>query len=183
MDTVESKAFQDAKQPVMEAIMPRLLSLLAHHPDYSQDLDDLVDHARYLLFYTSLVATEANLGLIYKYAERVKQTKDAVYPEWENHRVLSDLAQAVIRKWQERKNWTFEAYPGKVGLPVGLYIALQSHDEAQEVAVKQYVPEGIDEKLDELLRVIDRKKVCTALTLQALLSEPLLTCCSETQIH
>ncbi|OIW33397.1 hypothetical protein CONLIGDRAFT_628284 [Coniochaeta ligniaria NRRL 30616] len=153
-----ARHFQDAKQPVMEAIMPRLLSLLAHHPDYSQDLDDLVDHARYLLFYTSLVATEANLGLIYKYAERVKQTKDAVYPEWENHRVLSDLAQAVIRKWQERKNWTFEAYPGKVGLPVGLYIALQSHDEAQEVAVKQYVPEGIDEKLDELLRVIDRKK-------------------------
>jgi len=158
---VRSRArhFQDAKQSVMEAIMPRLLSLLAHHPDYSQDLDDLVDHARYLVFYTSLVATEANLGLIYKYAERVKQTKDAVYPELDNHRVLSDLAQAVIRKWQEKKNWTFEAYPGKIGLPVGLYIALQSHDEAQEVAEKQYVPDGIDEKLDELLRAIDRKKV------------------------
>ncbi|KAB5570546.1 armadillo-type protein, partial [Coniochaeta sp. 2T2.1] len=150
--------FQEAKQPVMEATMPRLLSLLAHHPDYSPDLEDLVDHARYLVYYTSLVATEANLGLIYKYAERVKQTKDAVYPEWDNHRVLSDLAQAVIRKWQERKNWTFEAYPGKIGLPVGLYVALHSHDEAQEVAEKQYVPEGIDEKLDELLRAIDRKK-------------------------
>lgn len=159
-----ARHFQDAKQPVMEAIMPRLLSLLAHHPDYSQDLDDLVDHARYLVFYISLVATEANLGLIYKYAERVKQTKDAVYPEWDNHRVLSDLAQGVIRKWQERKNWTFEAYPGKVGLPVGLYVALQSHDEAQEVALKQYVPDGIEEKLDELLRVLDRKKVCVTLT-------------------
>jgi sister-chromatid-cohesion protein PDS5 len=154
-----ARHFEDAKQPVMEAIMPRLLSLLAHHPDYSQELDDLVDHARYLVFYTSLVGTEANLGLINKYAERVKQTRDTLYPDWDNHRVLSDLAQAVIRKWQERKNWAFEAYGGKVGLPLGLYTALQSHDEAQEVAEKQYVPEGIDEKLDELLRAIDRKKV------------------------
>jgi sister-chromatid-cohesion protein PDS5 len=147
------------KQPVMEAIMARLISLLAHHPDYSADLDDLVDHARYIVFYVSLVATESNFGLISKYAERVKQTHDALDPESENHRVLCDLAQAVMRKWQDKRNWTFEAYPGKVGLPVGLYTALQSHDEAQRVAEKQYVPDGIDEKLDELLRAIDRKKV------------------------
>lgn len=154
-----ARHFQNAKQPVMEAIMSRLLSLLAHHPDFSQDLDDQVDHARYLVFYTSLVARESNLGLIYKYAERVKQTRDTLFPESENHRVLSDLAQTVIRKWQEKRNWTFEAYPGKIGLPVGLYTALQSHDEAQEIAEKQYIPDGIDERLDELLRAIDRKKV------------------------
>ena len=141
--------------------MARLISLLAHHPDYSQELADLVDHARYLVFYTSLVARESNLGLIYKYAERAKQTHDALYPDSESHRALSDLAQAVLRKWQEKRNWTFEAYPGKVGLPVGLYTALQSHDEAQEVAEKQYIPEGVDEKLDDLLRAIDRKKVWT----------------------
>lgn len=150
---------RDAKQPVMEATMSRLISLLAHHPDYGQDLDDLVDHARYLVFYTSLVATESNLGLIIKYTERLKQTRDAVLPDSENHRVLSDLAQAVLRKWQEKKNWTFEAYPGKVGLPLGLYTALQAHSEAQEAAAKQYIPDGIDEKLDELLRTVDRKKV------------------------
>ncbi|KAL1871871.1 hypothetical protein VTK73DRAFT_1839 [Phialemonium thermophilum] len=153
-----ARHFQLAKQPVMEAIMPRLISLLAHHPDYSEDPADLLDHARYLVFYTSLVATESNLGLINKYAERVKQTHDALDPKSENHRVLSDLAQAVIRKWQEKKNWTFEAYPGKVGLPMGLYTALQSHEEAQEVAEKQYIPDGLDEKLDELLRAMDRKK-------------------------
>ncbi len=158
---IQSRArhFQNSKQPVMEAIMARLLSLLAHHPDYSPDIDSLMDHARYLLFYVSLVATESNLGLIYKYAERIKQTQDAVDPQSENHRVLSDLAQAVIRKWQEKKNWVFQAYPDKVGLPVGLYIGLQSHDDAQDAAQKQYIPDGVDEKLDELLRAIDRKKV------------------------
>jgi sister-chromatid-cohesion protein PDS5 len=156
-----ARHFQNQKQQVLESTMARLLSLLAHHPDYSANLDELVDHARYLLFYVSLVATESNLGLIYKYAERVKQTQDALNPRDNNHQVLSDLAQAVIRKWQEKKNWVFSAYPGKVGLPLGLYTALKSHDEAQQIAEKQLVPDGIDEKLDELLRAMDRKKVRT----------------------
>ncbi|KAL2137348.1 hypothetical protein VTI74DRAFT_3288 [Chaetomium olivicolor] len=157
---VRSRArhFHDLKHPVLEAVMARLISLLAHHPDYSSELDELVDHARYMLFYVSLVATESNLGLIYKYAERVKQTQDALNPGSDNHQVLSDLAQAVIRKWQEKKNWVFNAYPDKVGLPLGLYTALKSHDEAQAIAEKQLVPDGIDEKLDELLRAMDRKK-------------------------
>ncbi|EAQ91397.1 hypothetical protein CHGG_03332 [Chaetomium globosum CBS 148.51] len=153
-----SRHFQDNKQPVLEAVMPRLLSLLAHHPDYIAELDELVDHARYMFFYVSLVATESNIGLIYKYAERVKQTQDSLDQHSNNHQVLSDLAQAVIRKWQDKKNWVFNAYPGKVGLPVGLYNALKSHDEAQAIAEKQLVPDGVDEKLDELLRAMDRKK-------------------------
>ncbi|KAL2164093.1 hypothetical protein VTH06DRAFT_3307 [Thermothelomyces fergusii] len=153
-----ARHFQDAKQPVLEAVMPRLLSLLAHHPDYGAEADELVDHARYLLYYVSLVATEANLGLIYKYAERVKQTLDALDERADRHQVLSDLAQAVIRKWQDKKNWVFNAYPAKVGLPVGLYSPLKSHDEAQAIAEKQFVPDGIDDKLDELLRAMDRKK-------------------------
>ena len=155
-----ARYFADLKQNVLESTMARLLSLLAHHPDYnSSDLDELVDHARYLLFYISLVATEDNLGLIYKYAERVKQTQDALDQGSDRHQVLSDLAQAVIRKWQEKKNWVLNVYPGKVGLPVGLYSALRSHDEAQQIAEKQFVPDGIDEKLDELLRAMERKKV------------------------
>ncbi|KAH7349922.1 Spo76 protein [Plectosphaerella cucumerina] len=143
----------------MEALMGRLIPLLAHHPDYGSDLEDLADTARYLLFFISTVATEKNLGLLVKYAERVKQTRDALSPEQsENLYVLSDLAQAVIRQWQERKGWTFQAYPGKVGLPMGLFSPLPSHDVAQEIANKQYIPDGIEDKLDELLKATDKKK-------------------------
>ncbi|EAA27452.3 hypothetical protein GE21DRAFT_4753 [Neurospora crassa] len=153
-----ARHFQNLKQPVLEAIMARLISLLAHHPDYSNELDYLIDHARYILNYIVLVGTESNLGLIYKYAERVKQTQDGLNPNSDAHRVLSDLAQSIIRKWQEKKVWAFNAFPGKVGLPVGLYTALQSHSEAQTIAEKSYLPEGLDEKLDDLLRAMDRKK-------------------------
>ncbi|KAM7220742.1 Armadillo-type fold [Rhypophila decipiens] len=153
-----ARYFQGLKQHVLEATMARLLSLLAHHPDYNDDLDSLIDHARYILFYVSLVATEANLGLIFKYAERIKQTKDTLDPNSVAHRVLSDVAQAVIRKWQEKKNWVLGVWPDKVGLPLGLFSVLQSHSEAQAFAEKQYTPEGFDDKLDEVFRALDRKK-------------------------
>jgi sister chromatid cohesion protein PDS5 len=155
-----ARAFEGRDQHVMEALMGRLISLLAHHPDYSPELDELVDHARYILYYVSNVATESNLGLIFKYAERVKQTLDGINEtESDNLYVLSDLAQAVIRKWQEKKNWSFQAYPQKVGLPMGLYAHLPSHDVAQKIAQKQYIPDGIDERLDDLLKAADKKKV------------------------
>lgn len=148
------------KKHVMEALMGRLISLLAHHPDYSTDVDNLVDHARYIVYYLSNVATENNLGLILRYAERSKQTKDAIDPAMSgNVYVLSDLAQAVIRKWMDKKNWSFRVGPASVGIPLGLYLTLP-HDQAQEIAEKQYLPEGVDEKLDDLIRSIDRKKVC-----------------------
>ncbi len=106
------------------------------------------------------VATESNLGLIYKYAERVKQTLDGIdQAKSENLYILSDLAVAVIKKWQEKKHWVFQAYPGKVGLPIGLYHALPSHNVAQEIAERQYLPEGMDSKLDDLFRNVDRRKV------------------------
>ncbi|KAI1104252.1 armadillo-type protein [Jackrogersella minutella] len=151
--------FRDAKQSVMESTMGRLISLLAHHPDYGTEVDDLIDHARYLLYYVSNVATEANFGMIFKYAERVKQTRDGITPaESERLYVVSDLAQNILRKWQEKKNWIFQAYAGKVGLPMGLYTALPSHNVAQEIAAKQYLPEELEEQLDELVRSVDKKK-------------------------
>lgn len=152
--------FADLKQPVLEAVLARLLSLLAHHPDYGTSVDELTDHAKYIIFYVNLVATESNLGLIYKYAERVKQTVDGLEPESDKHRVMSDLAQAVIRKWQDRKNWVFNTYSPQVGLPVGLYGKLQSHAEAQAIAEKPYISEEVEEKIEDILRAWDRKKAC-----------------------
>ncbi|KAF6843278.1 spo76 protein [Colletotrichum musicola] len=168
------RALASHEQRPMEAVMGRLISLLAHHPDFNKPENaataseeelaayagDLADHGRYILYYLSNVATEDNLGLIHKYAERVKQTRDGISPEdSENLYIISDLAQAVIRKWQERKNWVFQAFPGKVGLPIGLYTALPSHQVAQEIAEKQFLSADVDEKLDGIFKSIDRKKV------------------------
>ncbi|KAK7425391.1 Sister chromatid cohesion protein pds5 [Neonectria magnoliae] len=151
--------YAEGKRLIMEAMMGRLIPLLAHHPDYSSDPNDLADFANYYFFYLNAVASEDNISLIYKYAERVKQTRDAINPDAsERLYVLSDLAQAAVRKWQERRNWVFQAWPGKVGVPTGLYEALPSSEAAQEIAKKLFIPDELDEKLDDLIRAMDRKK-------------------------
>ncbi|EFY98679.1 bimD protein [Metarhizium robertsii ARSEF 23] len=154
-----ARYYEEKKQRVMEALMGRLIPLLAHHPDYSAEMDDLVDFANYFLFYLNAIATEDNISLIYRYTERVKQVQDGINPKSsDNLYVLSDLASAVIRKYQERKGWIFQAHPDKVGVPSGLYTALPSAEVAQQIAKKLYIPDEIDERLDDLLRAMDRKK-------------------------
>ncbi|KAF7857291.1 hypothetical protein EAF04_009532 [Stromatinia cepivora] len=154
-----AKVFVESKTMVLEKTLPRLLSLLAHHPDYSAEPKELVDHARYILYYVSSVASEDNLGLIYKYAQSVKQARDAINPaESENLYVLSDLAQAVISKWEVKKGWTMQSYPAKVRVPAKLFGPLQSHSVAQEIAEKNFIPEEMDEELDKLVRNVDKKK-------------------------
>ncbi|KAF4124185.1 sister chromatid cohesion protein PDS5 [Geosmithia morbida] len=154
-----TRYYAENSKSIMEAMIGRLIPLLAHHPDYSSQPEDLEDFAKYILFYLSTVASEANIAHIYKYAERVKQTRDALSPEAsENLYVLSDLTQAVIRKYQERKGWSFQAWPDKVGLPTGLYTALPSSEVAQQIAKKQYISDELDEKLDDVIRAQERKK-------------------------
>lgn len=156
-----TRFYAEMKKPVMEAVMGRLIPLLAHHPDYSDDADDLADFSQYFLLYLNTVANEDNISHIYKYAERVKQTRDALNPENSDPLyVLSDLAMTLIRKYQERRNWSFQAW-SKVGLPQGLYVPLPSSEVAQEIAKKQYIPEELDSKLDDILRAQEKKKVQT----------------------
>ncbi|KAJ9425171.1 sister chromatid cohesion protein PDS5 [Fusarium oxysporum] len=140
-----ARLFAQNRAHVLEAMISRFIPLLAHHPDYSSDVDDLADFANYFVFYLNTCATEENISLIYKYAERVKQTRDALNPEAsERIYVLADIAMA--------------AYSGNVGLPSGLVQSLPSSSVAHEIAQKQYMPEELDEKLDELLKAADRKK-------------------------
>ncbi|EPQ65699.1 Bgt-2565 [Blumeria graminis f. sp. tritici] len=153
------KVTHDAKKTTFEATFPRLIHLLAHHPDYSSAPDELIDHARYILYYITTVASEDNLPLIYKYSQRVKQARDA-FPEADSNKlyILSDLSQALIRKWEEKKGWSMQSWPKQVGLPIGLFTGLPSHEVAQQIAEKMYMPEELDPLLDGLVRDVDRKK-------------------------
>ncbi|CAG8974129.1 hypothetical protein HYALB_00002765 [Hymenoscyphus albidus] len=155
-----AKIFAAQKSRSLESIFPRLLSLLASHPDFSLDPVELVDHAKYILFYINAVISEENLPLVYKYSERVKQARDAVNTtNPKNLYVLADLSMALIKKYQEKKGWIMQTWSEKVGLPVGLFAGLPSHEVAQEIGEKNYLPEPeeIDSLLDKILKEADRK--------------------------
>ncbi|KAF3483329.1 bimD [Arthroderma uncinatum] len=166
-------------QTTMEALFARLLSLLAHHPDYPPEssdeastVDDLVDFTRYILFYLSAVANENNLSLIFHIAQRVKQTQDAISDAELTSTMsarlhtLSDLAQATIRRFAEFYSQQhkiggsggsgvaniLQTFPGKMRLPVSLFANIASHQEAQSIAEKNFLPEEVEDKLDRVVR-------------------------------
>lgn len=166
-------------QTVMESLFSRLLSLLAYHPDYpTTDMDEatriteLADFARYILFYLSAVADERNLSLIFHIAQRVKQARDGITKSDEitnNLHTLSDLAQATIRRFadiysQQHKfgggsgTNILQTYPGKMGVPSSIFASMSSHREAQEVAEKSFLPDDVDDVLDQIVRSFMRPK-------------------------
>jgi sister-chromatid-cohesion protein PDS5 len=154
-------AFAARKETVLESVFARLLSLLAHHPDFDKDDDVLKLMSEYIMYYLKSVATEENLSLIFHVAQRVKGVADGIAPSRqadENLYILSDLAQALIRAWEEQNNWTMQSWPGKMKLPSGIFRPLESHERAQEIAVKTWISEDLVDELDPLVRKAIRSK-------------------------
>ncbi len=172
---IRSRAAMLAKQKdtTMETLFSRLLSLLAHHPDFDTSYEGSKDIVPYIVFYLKAVATEQNLGLIYHVAQRVKSVQDAIDPEKSaNLYCLSDLSQAVIRRFEELHGWSMQAWPGKIRLSATLFSPLTSHAAAQGIATKQYVPPELLDELDDLVKVNLKPKKVSDITLYS--SETLL---------
>ncbi|KAK3701412.1 Sister chromatid cohesion protein pds5 [Vermiconidia calcicola] len=152
---LKSRAAMSAKQKdnMMEASFPRFMSLLAHHQDFSTETAHLEDFVEYIMFYLKNVATEATLPLIYHFAQRLKMVQDGIDPEKsENLYVLSDIAEAAIRYFQEIQGWSLQVMSSKAGLPSGLFSKLPSHAIAQEIADKRCIPEELADELEDLVK-------------------------------
>ncbi|KAK0882776.1 Sister chromatid cohesion protein pds5 [Friedmanniomyces endolithicus] len=143
-----------AGDTAMENVFSRFLSLLAHHQDFRPAAEDLKDFFEYIMFYLKTVATEANLPLIYHIAQRLKSVQDGIDPEKsDNLYVVSDLAEAVIRAFQDLHGWSLQLHSGaKVRLPVGIFAPLPGHAVAQEIAGRNYLPKELAEDLEEMVR-------------------------------
>lgn len=154
-DALRAQQSSSKGKIVMESVFAHLLSLLAHHPDYDNTAEDLIDFVQYLVYYLQTVATAENLSVIYHIAQRIKQSCDAVDPSpaYDNSLYhLSDLAQLTIRKYEDAHSWNIQTLPGKVHLPTSLYIELKDHEEAQRIAEKNFLPEGVEEGVESLVR-------------------------------
>lgn len=149
-----SAAAAKAADTVIEASFARFLSLLAHHPDFSMETEHLTDFVEYILFYLRCAASRENLALIFHVAQRVKSVADGIdEAKSENLYVLSDIAQAVIRAFEEAQGWgPLQVWPGKLRMPAGLFKPLPDHRTAQEIAERQFAPAELVERIDNLVR-------------------------------
>ncbi|KAI9710838.1 MAG: hypothetical protein M1828_002010 [Chrysothrix sp. TS-e1954] len=151
---------------VMESVLARLLSALAHHPDFEANQEGVEIFTQYILFYAKSVINDTIASLAFQVAQRVKGVRDAIAPkpaatendttadgDSGNLYTLSDLAQCTLRHLSDTHNWSMQALSTKVSLPSGgLFKALPSHEVAQEIAEKVYLPDGADELVERLVR-------------------------------
>lgn len=73
----------------------RLIHLLAHHPDFSNEDQDLKSFAQFIEFYLSCIATAENISYLYHASQRIKTSVDNVSEE---KSVVSDIHYLSIEK-------------------------------------------------------------------------------------
>lgn len=76
------KTFQALKatpnSALPETLLYRLIHMLAHHPDFSTDLDDIKLNAKYIEFYLDLLANPENVSYLYFLASGLKSAYDVM---------------------------------------------------------------------------------------------------------
>lgn len=152
---LKSRAAMSAKMNdgAMDAAFARFLSLLAHHHDFGTKVENLEDFVHYIMFFLKTAATEENMPMIYHVAQRVKQVEDAIDPDKSNNLyILSDVAQAVALQYAELKGWSPQLISGRVLLPSGLFQKLPSHTVAKQIAETKYIPEELEDGLEDLVK-------------------------------
>jgi sister-chromatid-cohesion protein PDS5 len=157
-----------SRQTVLEGVFGRLLSLLAHHPDYGSEMEDLLEFSRYLVFYLTTVATAENASLIYHIAQRVKGCTDAVLlssapKEAKRDQIdeissrlpiISDLATCTTRAIIEAHGWSLQTLPSmaKMQLPRSLFMEIKDHQKAMTISEKSFLPEGVVDTVENIVR-------------------------------
>ncbi|QDS74986.1 hypothetical protein FKW77_005376 [Venturia effusa] len=176
-------SFARANETVMESVFARLLSLLAHHPDWTPDdtppeekteadqeeelIETLKIFMSFIIFYLQCVATRDNISLINHLAQRCKAVQDGIVDPSKtelldvmNKRLymLSDLSVAIIEAYKDEKGWTLPVFPGKASMPSGIFRKIPDHDTAQAVAMKNFLPNDLREDMDILVRAALKSK-------------------------
>ena len=147
---------------LLESAFARLLSLLAHHPDYGDTTDELLDSARYIMYYLTSIANEDNVSLIFHIAQRVKGCRDQISSTGDDSPtdfstrlyILSDLAQTAIHALIDAHGWSLQTLPTftRLTLPKSLFGEIKDHKTALEIAEKNFLPEGAAEGVEALVR-------------------------------
>ncbi|KAH7882429.1 armadillo-type protein [Phlebopus sp. FC_14] len=130
-----------ARVDQLETIFIRLLHLLAHHPDFSTDHENMQEMAKYIEFYLDLVASSDNIPLLYHLAMKAKTVRDAESHTYSEHLyTISELAQELIKSRAQARSWALQSYPGKVKLPSDILRSLPNPEAAAKILKTVYLP-------------------------------------------
>ncbi|KAJ6484326.1 armadillo-type protein [Mycena vitilis] len=132
----------DKRGPETEMMLIRLLHLLAHHPDFATSQEEMLDIAKYIQFYLSLVANSDTIPLLFHLAMKCKTVRDAESQHHtENLYVISELAQELIKIWAHTHSLNVTTYPGKVKLPPDILRPLPNSETSNQILKTVYLDE------------------------------------------
>ncbi|KAJ1957264.1 Sister chromatid cohesion protein pds5, partial [Dispira parvispora] len=140
---------QDRFASLYEVMIARLLHLLAHHPDFRSDNNQVLHlFARYVEFYFELVATASNVSLIFHVVTQLKTVVDrtAQQQQMDNIYVLSDMAQYLIQEKCQSHQWSLPSYPGTVYPPSDLFDSLTDPDQLSRIAKRSFLPKDFTQQ-------------------------------------
>ncbi|KAI3653742.1 hypothetical protein MP228_001689 [Amoeboaphelidium protococcarum] len=126
----------------LESVLPRLIHLLARHPDFGTSSDDLKLFVKYFEFYLSIVANNENVSYLYFIATKLKTVKDrlsdsnAIY-------VLADLCQLICQDLSHSHGWALISYHGSLILPPALYAPITNQAQIKANINKLFLPDDI----------------------------------------
>lgn len=72
---------KEGESSALDSSLTRLIHLLAHHPDFTEAVEDLEIFSQYFRFFLSCVATPDNVAFLYHIAQKIKLSKDMVAEE------------------------------------------------------------------------------------------------------
>ncbi|KAF8156995.1 armadillo-type protein [Crassisporium funariophilum] len=143
----------------LEMIFIRLLHLLAHHPDFATDKDEVLDMATYIQFYLDLVATSENISLLYHLSTKGKTVRDPEsHSHSENFYIMCELAQTLIKARAQAHSWTLATYPGKIRLPADILRPLPSVEATNLILKTVFLPEEAKDWLAERFKTGSSKE-------------------------
>ena len=112
----------------------------------------------YIIFYLLTIGKSENCSLLYYFASRIKQYRDAtidqslydVEPlpqEVLNIYCIAELTQLIIKELCDIKGWTLQTWPGKIQLSSDLFAPMTSTKEAHDIITRIYIADSLQLKL------------------------------------
>ena len=127
-----------------EYAVPPLISLLAHHPDFSEREEDLHEFERYLNFFLDGILHHADhYSFLNNLVETIKQYEDRLVDGSSGGSsrpmyVICDLALLLINRRAHNRQWVLKPFPGEIIASASLFVVPSKPIRNQT----SYLPKG-----------------------------------------
>ncbi|CUM64062.1 uncharacterized protein PRCAT00001650001 [Priceomyces carsonii] len=170
----------EAKSSIkFEKSLVRLIHIIAHHEQFlaliegqgegtEVDTEQKLTRAytfalQFVAYFLTLIGKVENISLLYYFASRIKQHRDAtvsaeIYDNSEGTEAatnlyrVSELTQLAVKEYSDQRGWPLQTWPGKLKLPSDIYTPISNARELQNIITKVYIPDKTQIELKGIIR-------------------------------